>query len=129
MSCVFTFLQALAQLVTAKDLAEGRLYPPLSSIGDVSFKLAVKVRAQCTHNKEQMYLDMSVRVQLYGCGDCKHFNFPKPVHYRSWSMPMSTTWRHSARSRPTKKHMCTQSPTALTMMSLLWTRTAGQTTV
>lgn len=36
--------QALAQLVTDKDLSEGRLYPSLSTIGEVSFKLAVKVR-------------------------------------------------------------------------------------
>lgn len=36
--------QTLAQLVTDKDLSEGRLYPSLSSIGGVSFKLAVKVR-------------------------------------------------------------------------------------
>lgn len=43
---VFTVEQTLAQLVTEKDLSEGRLYPPLSSIGVVSRKLAVKVRAQ-----------------------------------------------------------------------------------
>ncbi|TNN57708.1 NADP-dependent malic enzyme, mitochondrial [Liparis tanakae] len=36
-------LAALAHLVTEKDRAEGRLYPPLSSIRDVSLKLAVKV--------------------------------------------------------------------------------------
>uniref|UniRef100_A0A669EIL4 Malic enzyme n=1 Tax=Oreochromis niloticus TaxID=8128 RepID=A0A669EIL4_ORENI len=38
-----TAAEALAQLVTEEDLAEGRLYPPLSTIRDVSFKLAVKV--------------------------------------------------------------------------------------
>ncbi|KAK2844174.1 hypothetical protein Q5P01_010833 [Channa striata] len=38
-----TAAEALAQLVTEKDLAEGRLYPPLSSIKDVSLKLAVKI--------------------------------------------------------------------------------------
>lgn len=55
--------------------------------------------------------------------------FSNAVHYRSWSMPMSTTWRHFTRSRPTKKHICTPLPIALIMMSLLWTRTAGQRTV
>ncbi|XP_052000051.1 NADP-dependent malic enzyme [Xyrauchen texanus] len=35
--------EAIAELVTEKDLAEGRLYPPLNNIQDVSFKLAVKI--------------------------------------------------------------------------------------
>ncbi|XP_054638742.1 NADP-dependent malic enzyme isoform X2 [Dunckerocampus dactyliophorus] len=35
--------EALAHLVTEKDLAEGRLYPPLSSIREVSLMLAVKI--------------------------------------------------------------------------------------
>ncbi|XP_017268582.1 NADP-dependent malic enzyme [Kryptolebias marmoratus] len=38
-----TAAEALAQLVTENDLAEGRLYPPLSSIRDVSLKLAAKI--------------------------------------------------------------------------------------
>lgn len=38
-----TAAETLAHLVTEKDLAEGRLYPPLSSIRDVSLKLAVKI--------------------------------------------------------------------------------------
>ncbi|KAM4579666.1 NADP-dependent malic enzyme [Odontesthes bonariensis] len=38
-----TAAEALAHLVMEKDLAEGRLYPPLSSIRDVSLKLAVKI--------------------------------------------------------------------------------------
>uniref|UniRef100_A0A672HRU1 Malic enzyme n=1 Tax=Salarias fasciatus TaxID=181472 RepID=A0A672HRU1_SALFA len=38
-----TSAEALADLVTEKDLAEGRLYPPLSSIRDVSLKLAAKI--------------------------------------------------------------------------------------
>ncbi|KAK9513340.1 hypothetical protein VZT92_026881 [Zoarces viviparus] len=38
-----TAAEALARLVTEKDLAEGRLYPPLSSIRDVSLILAVKI--------------------------------------------------------------------------------------
>uniref|UniRef100_A0A8C7WZU6 Malic enzyme n=1 Tax=Oryzias sinensis TaxID=183150 RepID=A0A8C7WZU6_9TELE len=40
-----TAAEALAHMVTERDLAEGRLYPPLSSIRDVSLKLAAKVRA------------------------------------------------------------------------------------
>ncbi|XP_053737358.1 NADP-dependent malic enzyme [Synchiropus splendidus] len=38
-----TAAEALAHLVTEKDLAEGRLYPPLTSIREVSVKLAVKI--------------------------------------------------------------------------------------
>ncbi|XP_070691860.1 NADP-dependent malic enzyme [Pempheris klunzingeri] len=38
-----TAAEALAHLVTEKDLAEGRLYPPLTSIREVSLKLAVKI--------------------------------------------------------------------------------------
>ncbi len=62
-----------------------------------------------------------------GAGEtAKTFNFLKPMHYRSWSTPMSTTWRHFTRSHLTKTHMCARSPTALIMMSLPWTRTAGR---
>lgn len=35
--------QAIADMVTEENLAEGRLYPPLSTIREVSFKIAVKV--------------------------------------------------------------------------------------
>ncbi|XP_022609309.1 NADP-dependent malic enzyme [Seriola dumerili] len=35
--------EALANLVTEEDLAQGRLYPPLNSIRDVSLKLAIKI--------------------------------------------------------------------------------------
>ncbi|XP_058042500.1 NADP-dependent malic enzyme, mitochondrial isoform X1 [Ahaetulla prasina] len=38
-----TTAEAIAQEVTEEHLAEGRLYPPLSSIRDVSFKIAIKV--------------------------------------------------------------------------------------
>ncbi|GAA6080360.1 NADP-dependent malic enzyme [Tachysurus ichikawai] len=34
--------ETIAELVTEKDLAEGRLYPPLTCIQDVSFKIAVR---------------------------------------------------------------------------------------
>ena len=36
--------QAIAEMVTEENLAEGRLYPPLSNIREVSFKIAVKVK-------------------------------------------------------------------------------------
>lgn len=40
----FLFLfQVIAETVTEKHLAEGRMYPPLSTIRDVSFKIATKV--------------------------------------------------------------------------------------
>ncbi|KAG7469929.1 hypothetical protein MATL_G00134030 [Megalops atlanticus] len=35
--------ETIASLVTEKDLSEGRLYPPLNTIRNVSFKLAVKI--------------------------------------------------------------------------------------
>ncbi|XP_058504652.1 NADP-dependent malic enzyme [Solea solea] len=35
--------ETLARLVTEKDLEEGRLYPPLKTISDVSIELAVKI--------------------------------------------------------------------------------------
>ncbi|TSN21192.1 Ubiquitin carboxyl-terminal hydrolase 45 [Bagarius yarrelli] len=35
--------ETIAELVTEKDLAEGRLYPPLTRIQDVSFRIAVRV--------------------------------------------------------------------------------------
>jgi len=35
--------QSLADLVTDADLAEGRIYPPLNSIREVSTKLATKI--------------------------------------------------------------------------------------
>uniref|UniRef100_A0A3B4XD84 Malic enzyme n=1 Tax=Seriola lalandi dorsalis TaxID=1841481 RepID=A0A3B4XD84_SERLL len=35
--------ESLANLVTEEDLAQGRLYPPLNSIRDVSLKLAIKI--------------------------------------------------------------------------------------
>lgn len=37
------FYQAIANMVTEENLAEGRLYPPLNTIREVSFKIAVKV--------------------------------------------------------------------------------------
>lgn len=37
------FCQAIADMVTEENLAEGRLYPPLNTIREVSFKIAVKV--------------------------------------------------------------------------------------
>uniref|UniRef100_A0A8D0A7C2 Malic enzyme n=1 Tax=Sander lucioperca TaxID=283035 RepID=A0A8D0A7C2_SANLU len=52
--------EALAHLVTEKDLAEGRLYPPLSSIRDVSLKLAVKVMEYAyEHNMATLYPEPS----------------------------------------------------------------------
>ncbi|KAM9309363.1 NADP-dependent malic enzyme isoform 2-T2 [Pholidichthys leucotaenia] len=38
-----TAAESLSHLVTEKDLSEGRLYPPLSSIRDVSLKLAARI--------------------------------------------------------------------------------------
>lgn len=43
--------EALVQQVTEKDLSEGRLYPPLSSIREVSLKLAAKIIEFAYKNK------------------------------------------------------------------------------
>ena len=69
---MFTVWQALADLVTEKDLNEGRLYPSLSTIRDVSLKLAVRVRARQSHIKRAEALDrVSVRVHLFeGLWNC-----------------------------------------------------------
>ncbi|KAM4632692.1 NADP-dependent malic enzyme [Polymixia lowei] len=46
-----TTAEAIADMVTEEDLAEGRLYPPLNSIRDVSFKLAVKIMEYAYEHK------------------------------------------------------------------------------
>lgn len=38
------FLQKIAQEVSEQHLSQGRLYPPLSTIRDVSLRIAIKVR-------------------------------------------------------------------------------------
>ncbi|TSV41649.1 NADP-dependent malic enzyme, mitochondrial [Bagarius yarrelli] len=38
-----TTAEAIAEMVTEEHLAEGRLYPPLSTIREVSFKIAMKI--------------------------------------------------------------------------------------
>ncbi|XP_033984641.1 NADP-dependent malic enzyme, mitochondrial [Trematomus bernacchii] len=38
-----TTAEAISEMVTEENLAEGRLYPPLSTIREVSFKIAVKI--------------------------------------------------------------------------------------
>ena len=64
-------LQALASLVTKKDLAEGRIYPPLDQIREVSTRIAVKVAEYAYTNKmaahypEPADKDMFIRSQLY----------------------------------------------------------------
>lgn len=45
-----TAAEALAHLVTEKDLSEGRLYPSLTTIRDVSLKLAVKIMEYAYEN-------------------------------------------------------------------------------
>lgn len=48
-------------MVTEEHLAEGRLYPPLNSIREVSFKIAVKVRYEIMSKQhERNYLLMCI---------------------------------------------------------------------
>lgn len=50
-NAIFLFVsQAIADMVTEKHLEEGRLYPPLSDIREVSFKIAVKVADAFTYS-------------------------------------------------------------------------------
>nr|XP_020504408.1 NADP-dependent malic enzyme, mitochondrial [Labrus bergylta] len=51
-----TTAEAIADMVTEENLAEGRLYPPLSTIREVSFKIAVKiVNYAYKHNIASLY--------------------------------------------------------------------------
>uniref|UniRef100_A0A7N8XNT7 Malic enzyme n=1 Tax=Mastacembelus armatus TaxID=205130 RepID=A0A7N8XNT7_9TELE len=51
-----TTAEAIADMVTEEHLAEGRLYPPLSTIREVSFKIAVKiVNYAYKHNIASVY--------------------------------------------------------------------------
>ncbi|TNN60887.1 NADP-dependent malic enzyme, mitochondrial [Liparis tanakae] len=51
-----TTAEAIANMVTEEHLAEGRLYPPLNTIREVSFKIAVKiVNYAYTHNMASLY--------------------------------------------------------------------------
>ncbi|CAB1333642.1 unnamed protein product, partial [Coregonus sp. 'balchen'] len=45
--------RTIADLVTEKDLSEGRLYPPLNTIRDVSLKLAVKMATLCPEPEDK----------------------------------------------------------------------------
>lgn len=99
------------KIVSSSQLHQGRL-PQTGCQGESS----VHILDVC----------FTMSVQLYG--GCLWIS-QNPVHYRSQSMPTRTTWPHFARSRPTKKHMCTRSLIPLTMKSLLWTRIAGRRTV
>ncbi|XP_048454159.1 NADP-dependent malic enzyme-like [Rhincodon typus] len=66
--------EVLAELVTEKDLAEGRLYPPLSTIRDVSFKIATRIMDYAyKHNLAAWYPEPEdkeafVRAQIYSPG-------------------------------------------------------------
>uniref|UniRef100_A0A4W5RYJ5 Malic enzyme n=1 Tax=Hucho hucho TaxID=62062 RepID=A0A4W5RYJ5_9TELE len=60
-----TTAETIADLVTEKDLSEGRLYPPLNTIRDVSLKLAVKVRVKAMSWKEQVFLMFCILLSLY----------------------------------------------------------------
>ncbi|KAA8588005.1 hypothetical protein FQN60_001199 [Etheostoma spectabile] len=51
-----TTAEAIADMVTEENLAEGRLYPPLNTIREVSFKIAVKiVNHAYKHNMASLY--------------------------------------------------------------------------
>lgn len=51
-------------MVTEENLAEGRLYPPLNTIREVSFKIAVKV-SNCPHMQLMITSRTGLISQLY----------------------------------------------------------------
>ncbi|XP_064603492.1 NADP-dependent malic enzyme-like [Liolophura sinensis] len=63
--------QALAELVTDADLQEGRVYPPLSKIGEVSVQIATKIAEEVYEGKlsslypEPENKDEFIRSRLY----------------------------------------------------------------
>lgn len=71
---------------------------------------------------QQMHTVQEIHLVISGCSYMKQW---KPMCYRSWSLPTSTTWPHFALNRPTKEPIYARCPTAVTMMTLLLTRTAG----
>lgn len=48
---MYIFFQALTSQLTDKELAQGRLYPPLANIQEVSINIAVKVTEYLYANK------------------------------------------------------------------------------
>uniref|UniRef100_A0A3B4BC53 Malic enzyme n=1 Tax=Periophthalmus magnuspinnatus TaxID=409849 RepID=A0A3B4BC53_9GOBI len=70
--------EALAEQVTEKDLAEGRLYPPLSSIQEVSLKLAATIMEFAfKHNMATLHPEPSDKLEylkpLVYCTDYEEF--------------------------------------------------------
>lgn len=100
MSCIFPFKQALAHLVTEKDLNEGRLYPSLSSIGDVSLKLAVKVSARPTHRAAEGLWGAKVK-QL-----SKHFNHPNNLCVTDHRVCLCAQHGHSSPGASQQRSLC-----------------------
>lgn len=105
--CLFSF-QSLAEQVTDEELKEGRLYPPLSNIREVSIQISIKVRLLyfCSfsqwhfHLNERFYFWYSCQInlkslQLYfiysfnSVTESEVFLFP----CRWWSMFMLKEWR------------------------------------
>lgn len=63
--------QAIADMVTEENLAEGRLYPPLNTIREVSFKIAVKVsdlsvRSALIPHSAMEYVTSIICLKYYG---------------------------------------------------------------
>ena len=68
---LLVLLQALAAMVTDENLAEGRLYPPLANIREVSTQIAIKIAEYAYTNKMAAHYpepdnkDDFIRSQLY----------------------------------------------------------------
>jgi len=75
--------ETLAGLVTAEELAEGRLYPPLASIQDVSLKIAVQLA-------EDAY--KTGTASLYPEPEDKEAFIRAQLYDPSYSSPLPETW-------------------------------------
>jgi malate dehydrogenase (oxaloacetate-decarboxylating)(NADP+) len=79
----------LADLVTEKDIAVGRMYPPLSELRDCSIKIATKVAENAykdgtaTTYPEPEDKEAFIRAQLY---DCNYDEFSSLPDRYSWNI-------------------------------------------
>ena len=84
-------MQRLAELVTKADLEEGRVYPPLSTIRDVSLKIAAHV-AQYAYTKDLAFLmpepkdkEAFIKAKMYNTDYANYvpdvFDWPVSTHF------------------------------------------------
>uniref|UniRef100_A0A8D3E9I6 Malic enzyme n=1 Tax=Scophthalmus maximus TaxID=52904 RepID=A0A8D3E9I6_SCOMX len=115
-----TTAEAIADMVTEEHLAEGRLFPPLSTIREVSFKIAVKVATQTT------IVHFISNDSLLTYTVCSSFLFPSLTDCQ-----LCLQAQHCFRFTPspkTRRRLCSLTSTVPITTRSLWTRTAGRRT-